>query len=83
MTIALMLCGKFVFEKLGWGTAALATPCVMLLSGASFFGLSMAYQFGWLEVGTALLMAGAVAGAITQVRPSCVNVAPVCLAVAC
>ena len=66
-TIALMLCGKFVFEKLGWAFAALATPTVMLLSGICFFGLSMAGMFG-IEASAGLTMAGAVSGALTQVR---------------
>ncbi|KAI7841534.1 hypothetical protein COHA_004705 [Chlorella ohadii] len=41
-TIALMLCGKFVFQYLGWSAAASATPAIMLLAGAGFFGLSLA-----------------------------------------
>eukprot|EP00873_Tetraselmis_striata_P001273 jgi/Tetstr1/421537/TSEL_012484.t1 len=68
-TMALMLGGRFVFQYLGWGAAAAATPVVMLLSGAAFFGLSLAAQFG-LDVGiapVALAAAGATAGAVTQV----------------
>lgn len=56
-----------MFEYCGWGTAALATPVIMLLSGATFFGLSLAaLQFG-VDSSTALLAAGAFAGAMTQV----------------
>ena len=37
-TIGLMLTGRFVFQYLGWGVAATATPIVMLLAGGVFFG---------------------------------------------
>lgn len=67
MTILLMLSGKFVFEYLGWGTAALATPTIMFLAGAAFFGLSLAAMNMGVDASTALLAAGAVAGACTQV----------------
>eukprot|EP01026_Neomeris_dumetosa_P038969 TRINITY_DN3186_c0_g1_i1.p1 TRINITY_DN3186_c0_g1~~TRINITY_DN3186_c0_g1_i1.p1 ORF type:complete len:698 (+),score=78.50 TRINITY_DN3186_c0_g1_i1:139-2232(+) len=40
-TITLMLLGKFVFEKLGWGWAAAAPPVVMMLSGCAFFCLQL------------------------------------------
>lgn len=67
MTIVLMLSGKFVFEYLGWGTAALATPTVMFLAGAAFFGLSLAAMSLGVDASTALLTSGALAGAVTQV----------------
>ena len=66
-TIALMLSSKFVFEYLGWGTAALATPIIMFLSGAAFFGLSLAAMYLGTDSTTALLAGGAIAGAVTQV----------------
>ena len=68
MTILLMLTGKFVFEYLGWGTAALATPAVMLVAGAAFFGLSLAALSLGASSSAALLTAGAIAGAVTQVH---------------
>lgn len=67
MTILLMLSGKFVFEYLGWGTAALATPFVMFCSGATFFGLSLAASYMGVSAPTAVLAAGTMAGALTQV----------------
>ena len=70
MTIGLMVTGRFVFQYLGWGFAAAATPAVMLLSGAAFFGFSLASQFpSWnLSLGGMnLAAAGATAGAVTQV----------------
>eukprot|EP00884_Botryococcus_braunii_P005587 jgi/Botrbrau1/15029/Bobra.320_2s0006.3 len=69
-TIALMLTGRFVFQFLGWRVAALATPTVMLVAGAAFFGLSIFASAGGstLAAGTMNLASlGALAGAITQV----------------
>lgn len=69
-TIALMLTGRFVFQFLGWRVAALATPAVMLVAGAAFFGLSIFASAGGstLAAGTLNLASlGALAGAITQV----------------
>lgn len=56
-----------MFEYCGWGTAALATPVIMLLSGTTFFGLSLAAMHFGVDSSTALLAAGALAGAMTQV----------------
>ena len=65
-TIALMVGGRFVFQYLGWGFAAAATPSVMLLTGGAFFALSIAAR---LSPGAAqLAAAGVTAGAITQAR---------------
>jgi len=65
-TIALMVGGRFVFQYLGWGFAAAATPTVMLLTGGAFFGLSIAAR---LSPGAVqLAAAGVTAGAITQAR---------------
>lgn len=36
VTLAMMLLGGVVFEKFGWGTAAKATPIVLLITGVSF-----------------------------------------------
>ena len=58
---------KRQFEYLGWGTAALATPTVMLVAGAAFFGLSLAAMSLGASSSAALLTAGALAGAVTQV----------------
>ncbi len=70
MTIGLMLTGRFVFQYLGWGVAAAATPCIMALTGSAFFGMSLAAQYGTdLTFGPyTLAAAGVVAGGVTQVR---------------
>lgn len=69
LTIGLMLTGRFVFQYLGWGVAAVATPVVMALSGTAFFGMSLASQFGLAtQFGPYnLAAAGVMAGAVTQV----------------
>ena len=73
-TITFMILGKFVFQYLGWGAAASATPVAMLASGGVFFLLSLLsgsmaasgnMMFG-LEPTTMAFM-GVAAGAITQV----------------
>lgn len=64
-TIGAMVAGKFVFQYLGWGVAAAATPIVMLATGSVFFALSIMYNTGTASVALATL--GAVAGNITQV----------------
>jgi hypothetical protein len=63
--------GKFVFQYFGWRVAAAATPVAMLLSGATFFGLSLAANQGisvWGMDPAAMAFAGVAAGAVTQVR---------------
>lgn len=69
VTIGLMLTGRFVFQYLGWGVAAAATPVVMAITGSAFFGLSLAAQYGTsLTFGPySLAAAGVMAGAVTQV----------------
>jgi AAA family ATP:ADP antiporter len=69
-TISFMLLGKFVFQYLGWGAAASATPLAMLVSGGAFFGLSLASWGGvsvWGLDPAAMAFAGVAAGAVTQV----------------
>ena len=69
VTIGLMLTGRFVFQYLGWGVAAAATPAVMAITGSAFFGMSLAAQYGTgLTFGPySLAAAGVMAGAVTQV----------------
>ena len=70
VTIGLMLTGRFVFQYLGWGVAAAATPVIMAITGSAFFGMSLAGQYGTaLTIGPySLAAAGVVAGAVTQVN---------------
>lgn len=76
-TITFMILGKFVFQYLGWGAAASATPVAMLVSGGVFFALSLlsgsvatsgatsTILFGMDP--TTLAFVGVAAGAVTQV----------------
>ncbi|CAM9780054.1 unnamed protein product, partial [Ectocarpus fasciculatus] len=41
VTLGMMLLGGQVFKNYGWGTAAKATPVVLLLTGVGFFSLSI------------------------------------------
>jgi len=77
-TMLMMVAGRFVFQRLGWGFAAQATPLVMVLSGGFFFLSSLAPRVAtalgvppggslWGMDPAALLAAGALAGCVTQV----------------
>lgn len=35
----MMLLGRTIFQKFGWGTAALITPIMLLATGVAFFSL--------------------------------------------
>lgn len=39
VTLLLMLASRYIFQKFGWGVAALITPTVLLITGCIFFGL--------------------------------------------
>jgi ATP:ADP antiporter, AAA family len=39
VTFGLMIVSRFIFEKFGWGVAALITPTVLLITGVAFFAL--------------------------------------------
>ena len=64
-TIAMMLLGRVVFQRFGWGAAAAATPAAMLVAGGVFFAASLAAQAGGGQA--ALLAAAVLAGSATQV----------------
>lgn len=73
-TITFMILGKFVFQYLGWGAAASATPIAMLTSGGVFFLFSLMAgsmaASGNMIFGvdpTTMAFMGVAAGAITQV----------------
>ena len=38
-TFTMMLLGRFILRKFGWGVAAMITPTVLLLTGVGFFSL--------------------------------------------
>ncbi len=41
VTFAMMLLSRVIFKKFGWGTAALITPTLLLITGLIFFSLLM------------------------------------------
>lgn len=61
VTIALMVSGRFIFQYLGWATAAFITPTVLMLFGGAFFAFT-------LSGSPATASWAVLAGAITQVR---------------
>jgi len=44
VTFTLMIISRFIFNKYGWGAAALITPTVLLITGVAFFALILAGQ---------------------------------------
>ena len=40
-TLFMMLFGRFVFRKWGWGVAAMLTPATLLVTGVAFFALCL------------------------------------------
>jgi AAA family ATP:ADP antiporter len=77
-TIVLMLTSRFVFQHLGWGVAAAATPAIMLVTGVAFFATSVVAQMGLLPASmdpTVVAGLGAAAGVVTQVgRTACPSI---------
>ena len=70
VTIMLMLAGRFIFNKFGWGVAALITPVTLLTTGAIFF--SLALFPGFFEpiahsLGTSPLMLAVLVGAAQNI----------------
>lgn len=41
VTLCMMVMGRFIFSKFGWGTAALITPITLLTTGIGFFSLTL------------------------------------------
>lgn len=39
VTFLLMLLSRWIFNRFGWGVAALITPTVLLITGVAFFAL--------------------------------------------
>merc|ERR1719171_355941 len=70
VTLFMMLLGRWIFKKLGWGFAALVTPSVIAFTGGIFFSLSLFNQ-QLLPVaalfGTTPLMLAVVVGALQNI----------------
>ena len=45
ITLIMMMTGRFVFTRFGWGTAALITPTVLLITAGIFFSLILFGNF--------------------------------------
>ena len=69
-TLFMMLFGRFVFKKWGWGTAAMITPSVLLLTGIAFFALCLAgntFAPALAAMGTTPLMLAVLVGAAQNI----------------
>jgi len=70
VTLLMMLAGRFIFKKWGWGTAALITPVTLLTTGAAFFSLTLFPGFFapiTAKLGTTPLMMAVMIGAAQNI----------------
>jgi AAA family ATP:ADP antiporter len=70
VTLMLMLAGRYIFDKFGWGVAALITPVTLLTTGAIFFSLSLFPGFFApiaASLGTTPLMLAVLVGAAQNI----------------
>ena len=70
VTFFMMLFGRYVLNKWGWGTAALITPTVLLVTGIAFFALCLAggaFAPMLASVGTTPLMLAVFVGAAQNI----------------
>ena len=70
VTLFMMLFGRFVFRKWGWGTAAMITPVTLLVTGIAFFALCLCgntFAPMLAAFGTTPLMLAVFVGAIQNI----------------
>jgi ATP/ADP translocase len=83
VTFTMMILSRYIFKYFGWGTAALITPTVLLITGIAFFSLVL---FRWglllLLVGCILLCCVAVYKHGPALRMDCIA-AVLCAVVLC
>ena len=70
VTLGMMLLGRTIFEKFGWGVAALVTPISILVTGSIFFSLIL-FNDALLpmiaSLGTTPLMLAVIVGAMQNI----------------
>ncbi len=70
LTLLMMLLGRIIFTKFGWGVAALITPVTIAVTGSAFFSLilfSDVFAPLLTTIGTTPLMAAVLAGAAQNI----------------
>lgn len=70
VTLLMMLGGRVIFKKWGWGVAALITPVTLLTTGIAFFSLTLFPQLFvgiTAKLGTTPLMLAVMIGAIQNI----------------
>lgn len=70
VTFTMMILSRFIFQKFGWGVAALITPTVLLITGVFFFGLvlfSSQFEPTLAAIGLTPLMAAVLVGAAQNI----------------
>jgi len=70
VTLIMMLAGRFIFKRFGWGVAAQITPITLLTTGIGFFSLTMFPGFFapiTAKLGTTPLMLAVLIGAAQNI----------------
>jgi len=70
VTLVMMILGRFILEKFGWGVAALITPLTLAATGAGFFTLILGgdkFLPFFEKLGTTPLMAACIIGAAQNI----------------
>lgn len=70
VTLLMMLAGRLIFKRWGWGVAALITPITLLTTGIAFFSLTLFPQFFvpiTAKLGTTPLMLAVMIGAAQNI----------------
>lgn len=70
VTLLMMLAGRIIFKRFGWGVAALITPITLLTTGIAFFSLTLFPAFFapiTAKLGTTPLMLAVMIGAIQNI----------------
>ncbi|KAJ1422231.1 putative ATP/ADP translocase [Ochromonadaceae sp. CCMP2298] len=70
VTLIMMLGGRVIFKRFGWGTAALITPITLLTTGIAFFSLTLFPAFFapiTAQLGTTPLMLAVMIGAAQNI----------------
>jgi AAA family ATP:ADP antiporter len=70
VTLVMMILGRFILEKFGWGVAAMIPPVTLALTGVGFFGMILGGKRldpFFMKIGTTPLMAACLLGAAQNI----------------
>jgi len=70
VTFAMMIIGRWIFRRFGWGAAAKVTPTVLLITGVMFFALVLSgktFEAPMAAIGLTPLLAAVLVGAAQNI----------------